>query len=225
MSDLSNSEKSFAIFSCYKKSDIMKCAKLLNSGGVLVFPTDTVYGIGCDPFNSGAVERIYKIKARSKDKPLPILAYSIEDVEKIVSLGKIGRLLAGIYWPGALTIVTRVIDMNLPHNVTAGGDWVGVRIPNNECLLSLLRQCRYLIGTSVNESGHHALISPAEIMSSALHGFDALLEGGPSVSAYESTVIKLSSDGVYIIREGAIRSEEIYRLLNGTEPSENNDDV
>jgi L-threonylcarbamoyladenylate synthase len=209
MSDLSNSEKSFAIFSCYKKSDITKCAKLLNSGGVLVFPTDTVYGIGCDPFNSGAVERIYKIKARSKDKPLPILAYSIEDLEKIVSLGKIGRLLAGIYWPGALTIVTRVIDMNL----------------NNKCLLSLLRQCRYLIGTSVNESGRHALISPAEIMSSTLHGFDALLQGGPSMSAYESTVIKLSSDGVYIIREGAIRSEEIYRLLNGTEPGEYNDDV
>jgi L-threonylcarbamoyladenylate synthase len=225
MSDLSNSEKSFATFSCYKKSDIMKCANLVNSGGVLVFPTDTVYGIGCNPFNSDSVQRIYKIKVRSEDKPLPILACCIEDIEKIVSLGKIGRLLAEVYWPGALTIVSRVINMTIPHNVTGGGDCVGVRIPNNQCLLSLLRQCRYLIGTSANESGRHAPSSPAEILSSTLHGFDALLDGGPSTTGYESTVIKLSSDGVYIIRQGAIRSEEIYRLLNGANANEYNDDV
>jgi len=219
MSDLSNGEKSFATFSCFKKSDIMKCAKLVISGAVLVFPTDTVYGIGCNPFNSDSVERVYKIKGRSQDKPLPILAYCIEDIEKIVFLGKIGRILAQVYWPGALTIVSNVIDMNLPYRVTGGRDTVGVRIPNNRCLLSLLRQCRYLIGTSANESGCLAPSSTAEILSSTFHGFDALLEGGPSLTGYESTVITVSSDGVHILREGAIRSEEIYRLLKGTVPS------
>ena len=218
MSDVSNGEKNIATFSCNKNSDIMKCAKLVNSGAVLVFPTDTVYGIGCNPFNNDSVERVFKIKGRNEDKPLPILAYCIEDIEKIVSLGKIGRILAHVYWPGALTIVSNVIDMNLPSRVTGGRDTVGVRIPNNRCLLSLLRQCRYLIGTSANESGCLAPSSTAEILSSTFHGFDALLEGGPSLTGYESTVITVSSDGVHILREGAIRSEEIYRLLKGTVP-------
>jgi L-threonylcarbamoyladenylate synthase len=91
---------------------------MIKEGGVVVFPTDTIYGIGCDPHNDSAVARIFRIKGRDEKKPLPVLAYSIQEVEKIVSLGKVGRTLAKKFWPGALTIVAPIIDRKISPGVT-----------------------------------------------------------------------------------------------------------
>src|ERR671914_455537 len=93
------------IFQC-SEDEVASCALVVTDGGVIVYPTDTIYGIGCDPYNDLAVKRIFTIKARSEKKPLPILTYSMQDAERIVSLGRTGRMLAERYWPGALTIVS-----------------------------------------------------------------------------------------------------------------------
>src|SRR5438132_13260445 len=93
------------IFKCTDDA-VETCEWLIKSGEILVFPTDTIYGIGCDPYNDRAVERIFAIKGRNEKKPLPVLAYSTADAEKIVSLGDAGRVLAKKYWPGSLTIDT-----------------------------------------------------------------------------------------------------------------------
>ncbi|MGC2574746.1 MAG: Sua5/YciO/YrdC/YwlC family protein, partial [Candidatus Nitrosopolaris sp.] len=96
--------KEFTIYRCCKRSEILKCASIVKTGGVIVYPTDTVYGIGCDPYSDEAVERIFAIKGRNKANPFPILASNIEDIEKITSLGENAKRLAMAFWPGALTI-------------------------------------------------------------------------------------------------------------------------
>jgi L-threonylcarbamoyladenylate synthase len=202
------------IYYCGNNADIYKCASIVSSGGIVVYPTDTIYGIGCDPYNDGSVRRIFKIKARNKKKPLPILASRIEDVEKIVSLGKIGKLLARKYWPGALTIVSPLKDDNISAQLTAGKNSIGVRIPNNKCTLLLLKHCRYLAGTSANISGEKPPKSALQVMSSSLDDFDALLDGGTVEKGIESTIVDVAdSNAPKIIREGAIKSEEIYKVL------------
>ncbi|MDQ5863366.1 MAG: Sua5/YciO/YrdC/YwlC family protein, partial [Thermoproteota archaeon] len=97
------------IFQCSNDA-VASCALLIKSGGVVIYPTDTIYGIGCDPYNDLAVKRIFTIKGRDEKKSLPILTSSIVDAERIVSLGRTGRMLAERYWPGALTIVAPIID-------------------------------------------------------------------------------------------------------------------
>ena len=204
---------------CSNKADIYKCAIVVSSGGIVVYPTDTIYGIGCDPYNDVSVQRIFKIKARNKEKPLPILAGSLKDVEKIVSLGKIGKLLAMKYWPGALTIVSALKDSNISNQLTAGKRSVGVRIPNNKCILQLLEHCKYLAGTSANISGEKSPKSALEVMSSSLQHYDAILDGGTVDKGIESTVVDIVDPvALKIIREGAIKSEELREVLARVDP-------
>jgi L-threonylcarbamoyladenylate synthase len=199
------------VFSC-SDNGVARCASIVRSGGVVVFPTDTIYGIGCDPYNDQAVERIFAIKDRDEKKPLPVLAYSVQEAEKIVSLGDAGRALAKKYWPGALTIVAPIIDHKISRGVTAGGDSLAVRVPANECVLSLLERCGYLVGTSANPSGGKPLKSAKQVLDSALDGYDALLDGGSVEKGIESTIVDVT-DKPKVLREGAIKSGEVMELL------------
>lgn len=199
------------VFSC---SDAEKCASIVKRGGVVVFPTDTIYGIGCDPYNDAAVERIFRIKGRDEKKPLPVLAYSTQDAEKLIALGRTGMALAKKYWPGALTIVAPITDNNkISPMVTAGSMNLAVRVPANRCVLLLLKHCKYLVGTSANLSGQKSLKSVKEVLGSELAGFDALLDGGIVEKGVESTIVDVAGATPKVVREGAIKAEEIYRSL------------
>lgn len=208
----------YMYFKCHKSADVSSCVSILKKGGVIVYPTDTLYAIGCNPYNENAVERIFIIKDRNKNNPLPILASTIKDIEKLVSLNKIGRFLANQYWPGALTIIAPLKDKKISSKVTANKLSVGVRIPNNKCALALLKQCKYLIGTSANKSGEAPFKSSSEIISSSasFHSFDALLDGGKVGRGLESTIVQISNNDAKVIREGAIASEEIYTILQAS---------
>lgn len=199
------------VFSC---SDAEKCASIVKRGGVVVFPTDTIYGIGCDPYNDAAVERIFRIKGRDEKKPLPVLAYSTQDAEKLIALGRTGMALAKKYWPGALTIVAPITDNNrISPMVTAGSMNLAARVPANRCVLLLLKHCKYLVGTSANLSGQKSLKSVKEVLGSELAGFDALLDGGIVEKGVESTIVDVAGATPKVVREGAIKAEEIYRSL------------
>jgi L-threonylcarbamoyladenylate synthase len=212
------SEKlTFEILKCNERNDITRCASIVKNGGVIVFPTDTLYGLGCDPYNEKAVDKIFKIKNRDKINPLPILASSIVDIERIVSLGRVGKKLAQIYWPGALTIIVPLIDQKISYNLRASKMSIGVRIPNNICALSLLKDCKYLTGTSANKSGEAACKSSSEVLLSPLEGFDAILDGGTVEGKVQSTIVDLTGQHPKIIREGAIISQAIYRTLETEE--------
>ena len=204
--------KEFTIYRCCKRSEILKCASIVQTGGVIVYPTDTVYGIGCDPYSDEAVERIFEIKGRNKANPFPILASNIEDIEKITSLDENAKRLAIAFWPGALTIILRLIDKRISTNVTAGKTTVGVRVPNNNCAITLLKHCKYLVGTSANNSGEKPCNSISEVILSPLRGFDAILDGGHTTQG-ESTILDLSGAVPKITREGVISSDEINRVL------------
>ncbi len=200
------------VFSGCSDDAVARCASVVKNGGIIVFPTDTIYGIGCDPYNDKAVTRIFAIKGRDEKKALPVLAYSIEDVEKIVLLGDSGRALAKKFWPGALTIVAPVADRNISPALTAGSNGLAVRVPANRCTLSLLSHCRYIVGTSANRSGERSLRSAQEVLESALDGYDALLDGGPAEKGIESTVVDITGKPK-ILREGAIKSDEVLEVL------------
>jgi L-threonylcarbamoyladenylate synthase len=199
------------IFQC-SEDGVVRCALLVRNGGVVVFPTDTIYGIGCDPYNDSAVKRIFMIKGRDEKKPLPILTYSVQSAERIVSLSRTGRVLAERYWPGALTIVAPIIDHRISPKVMAGSSSLAVRVPANKCVLLLLRHCRYLVGTSANLSGEMALKSAQEVLDSELEGYDALLDGGAVEKGVESTIVDVEGKPK-ILREGAIKSSEVSQLL------------
>ena len=204
----------FKILKCNEQNDITKGASIVKNGGVIVFPTDTLYGIGCDPYNEKAVDKIFKIKNRDKTNPLPILASSIVDIEKIVLLDRTAKKLAQIYWPGALTIIVPLIDKKISDNLRAGKMSIGVRVPNNICALSLLKDCKYLTGTSANKSGEAGCKSFSEVLSSSsLRGFDAILDGGEVEEKVQSTIVDLTGQHPRVIREGAIVSQAIFATL------------
>lgn len=216
MSKKTKNNLPFKILKCNERNDITKCASIVKNGGVIVFPTDTLYGIGCDPYDEKAVDKIFKIKNRDKINPLPILASSVVDIERIVLLSRTAKKLAQIFWPGALTIIVPLIDKKISDNLRAGKMSVGVRVPNNVCVLSLLKDCKYLTGTSANKSGEPGCKSFSEVLSSSLRGFDAILDGGEVEEGVQSTIVDLTGQHPRVIREGAIVSQAIYATI-GTE--------
>ncbi len=143
-----------------------------------------------------------------------MLAYSTQDAEKLIALGRTGMALAKKYWPGALTIVAPITDNNrISPMVTAGSMNLAARVPANRCVLLLLKHCKYLVGTSANLSGQKSLKSVKEVLGSGLAGFDALLDGGAVEKGVESTIVDVAGATPKVVREGAIKAEEIYRSL------------
>lgn len=204
----------FKVLECSNYDHIASCASTLSEGGIIVFPTDTVYGIGCNPYYDESVERIFQIKDRSEDKPLPVMGYSISDIEKLVQMSPLAKSLAQYFWPGALTIVSPCKDNNISRRVMAGGNNLAVRIPGNRCTQSLLRFCKYLIGTSANVSGRKPCTSSYEVLSSGLSGFDLVLDGGALGGGIESTIIEVIDSNVRILREGVIKSDKVYDTVS-----------
>jgi len=116
------------------------------------------------------------------------------------------------FWPGALTIISTLTDKRISTNVTAGKTTVGVRVPNNKCAITLLKHCKYLVGTSANNSGEKPCNSISEVILS-LRGFDAILDGGHTKEG-ESTILDLSGPVPKITREGVISFDAINRVLS-----------
>jgi L-threonylcarbamoyladenylate synthase len=199
-------------------AELTELIGIIQNGGVVVFPTDTVYGIGCDPYNDQAVSRIFAIKGREEKKSLPVLTDCLYNAENIVNLSGAAKSLAARYWPGALTIIAELKDKKISSLVTAGKQSLAIRVPANKCLLSLLKSARYLIGTSANKSGKSSVRDSRSIEQVAgISGFDALLDGG-QVTGVESTIVDCTGKMPKVLREGAIPPSELmdYYLRNST---------
>ncbi len=193
--------------------NITTAADEIRKGKVVVYPTDTVYGIGCDPYNDSAVDKIFKIKGRTEGKPLPILCSSIRHASRIAKLNERAVKLATQFWPGTLTLIAELIDPRISEKIPAGTNTIGVRVPNHQCALQLIDKCGgILVGTSANKSGYNSAKSATEVLET-LHGFDVLFDGGNTPVGVESTVIDVSSAKIAFIREGSIRRERIAKVL------------
>ena len=189
------------------QSGIKDAYDSIKKGGVIVFPTDTVYGIGCDPYNQDAVNKVYNIKGREKIKYLPILAYSKKDVKNIAFLDSISEKIADKFWPGPVTLILQVKDKKIEESLGLKGK-IAVRVPNHPCLLLLLEKCRFLVGTSANFSGQSSFDDSKDI-ANKFSGYDILLDGGKISDSGESTIVEVVGNELKIVREGKIKLENL----------------
>lgn len=192
---------------------IHQSISILRDGGVVAFPTDTVYGVGVDPFQPEAVRKLYQIKGRPIDKPIPILVGSLDDVERVAqNLPSTFSQLAKQFWPGELTLIVEA--KALPPEITAGGDTVGVRMPDHPVALELLQRFGgALATTSANKSDEPPATSGEEVRS-ALGGLvDIILDGGQTASRVASTVLDLSVSPPQIRRCGAISMDQLAPFM------------
>ena len=187
-------------------------AKTVRSGGIFIYPTDTIYGIGCDASNSEAVKRIFELKRRPQNKPALVLAYNRSMIWDLVSdIPPSAERLMDQFWPGPLTILLRA-RRNI-HPFLRSREWtIGVRIPDNRFCLKLLARCRVpIVSTSANLSG--ALPDRSVLMSHFLDQVDLFIDAGELPPSLPSTVIDVTGKTPRIVREGAIAETAIFKVL------------
>ena len=182
-----------------------KAAEFIKQGKLVVYPTDTVYGLGTDPMNITAVNNLLLVKRRDEKKGLPILAASLNAIKRIAKVNIQVEVLANTYWPGPLTLILPKLD-NLPSIVTGGRDNVAVRIPQNKIALLLTHLSNGLIiGTSANISNEESPINAQEAIRQIGDLVDLIIDGGPSKLGISSTVVDLTINPPKIIRKGPIK--------------------
>jgi L-threonylcarbamoyladenylate synthase len=192
---------------------IKLAVSILKKGGIVAFPTDTVYGLGADPLNEQAVAKIYKVKKRLHSLPLPLLLAEKSDLLKVASVvPEIAWQLAERFLPGGLTLVLRKSPW-VPGSVTAGGDTIAVRIPNHPVPIALIRGLGSpIVGTSANLSGKPSPVNAEEVREQLGDEVDLIIDGGRCPGGTESTVLNVSSKVPALIREGAIPRAELAKL-------------
>lgn len=195
------------------EADLRKAVRILRAGGVIAYPTDTVYGLGAHAFREEAVRRIYAIKRRPLMEPLSVLIASMPDVESLVEeFSPAAQALAERFWPGGLTIVLRK-RASVPSWITCGQATIGIRIPNHGLALELIRGIGApLIGTSANLSGRASCITAGQVWEQLAEAVDFILDGGPCPGGIESTVVDATGDHPIILREGAIARDTILAV-------------
>jgi L-threonylcarbamoyladenylate synthase len=197
----------------HAKLQVDRAIEILKGGGIVVFPTDTVYGLGADVFNTEAVERIYGIKQRSRHLPLPVLlADSTQLADVVASVPEIARYLMRRFWPGGLTLVLPKKD-TLPDIITAGSNKIAVRIPDHVVPLTLIRGLGVpIIGTSANISDKPSPVTAEEVEQQLGSQVDLIIDMGRCPGGLESTVVDVTGEIPVILRRGVISEEEIRRL-------------
>jgi L-threonylcarbamoyladenylate synthase len=183
----------------------------IRKGGLVVFPTDTVYGFGCDPRNTKAVQSIFRIKKRRESKQLPILGYSKDEISKISIFDDTSIKIADRFWPGQVTLVLKLKDDEIKKSMSLDGK-IAVRVPNHPCALSLLKECRLLVGTSANFSGFPAFSDSKKVLAS-FSGYDVFLDGGTISNSAESTIVEVVDGKLKILRQGKVTKKELEALL------------
>lgn len=194
--------------------DIDRAAKDLILGNLVVFPTETVYGLGANALNEKAVKSIFKAKNRPKDNPLIVHVSSIEMAEKIVTnISEIERKLMNMFWPGPLSIILTKNDI-IPDAVTCGLNTVSVRMPDNKLALELIQKANIPIAApSANKSGKPSGTNIEDIYDELKEDVAYFLDDGRSKIGIESTVVKVNEDGkIVILRPGKITVEDLEKI-------------
>lgn len=188
------------------KEELNEIVEILNNDGVVIFPTDTVYGIGCNCFSDKAIDKIFVLKGRDYSKPINVLVPNIDKMSDVVAnINNCEKELVNNYMPGALTIIFDKKD-NISNLLTAGLDTVGVRIPNNNISLEILNNVSYpLATTSANLSGEISLTDFDSIYKLFNGKVDAIINGGISDIGIASTIVRVENNNIKILRQGSIK--------------------
>ena len=189
----------------------------LKKGNIGIFPTDTVYGIGCDALNINAVNKLYIAKKRNLNNPINILVSNINMVKKfVISINKIEEKLINEFWPGDLTIVFEKSNI-VPDILTANLNTVGIRMPNNKVCLDIIDRFGSPVATSsANIAGYEPYTNINDnIINDFKDSVNFIIDNGKTYSGVPSTIVKVQKNFVKILRIGSISTEDISRVLGG----------
>ena len=202
------------VISADRPGALAQAVAVLRTGGLVAFPTDTVYGVGVHAYLPAAVARLYTAKVRPEGKAIPLLLGDAADVERVSrDLPRLTQRLMDAFWPGALTLVVPR-NPELPDIVTAGGPTVAVRLPDHPVPRALARAVGApLAATSANLSGQAEAVSAADVLAQLDGRIDLLLDGGRCPGGVASTVVDLTVQPPAILRQGALDPELLQRLL------------
>jgi len=189
-------------------------ARVVQRGGTVIFPTDTVYGIGCDPLTARAVARIFALKNRPAHKPLSLHLASVEELLEYAPGNAFARELADSFMPGPLTTIVRR-PPHVERTVTAGADTLGLRVPKHALCRAILERCGPLAATSANLSGLPAYTGDS--FATELPDADLFIDDGPTPLGAESTVVDVSGAVPRLVREGAISVVMLEHVLGRIE--------
>jgi len=194
------------------QAQIERGISILKQGGLVAFPTDTVYGLGAGASNQQAVAKVYQVKERPKDMALPLLLAHTSQINEVAyPVPPIAWLLADKFLPGALTIVlyksNSVLDI-----VTGGGSTVAVRIPAHPVPVALAEDLGPIVGTSANLSGKPSALTADEVCSQFGDRIDLVIDGGRCPGGRESTIVDVTGEVPVVLREGAIPREELEQV-------------
>ena len=195
---------------------LAEAAGAVAKGGVICYPTDTLYGLGCDPLNAQAVRRTMEAKGRGS-KPMPILVRNLDTARKFAYVSERAERLAQEFWPGPLTMVLQARE-ELPTTLISEGK-VGIRSPKHPICLDLLQLCSGgLVGTSANLTGRTPATTAEEALNQLGDRIDLILDGGRVPLGVASTVIDLTQPRLVLVREGPLGREEILNCLRSRKP-------
>lgn len=193
--------------------NIDKICEVINNGGIVITPTDTIYGIMGDSLNEDVIRKVFEIKKRPFNKPLLLLMDSFEMVKQYTEeISEKERLLMDRYWPGLVTFILKKND-KVNELITSGNDTVGIRIPNNKDLLEIIRRLnRPVISTSANITGTEVITSTQLLEKDLIDNIDYIEDGG-EVESESSTIIKIEDNKLVVLREGKLSREieEYYK--------------
>lgn len=195
-------------------SAIAQAAEVLRSGGLVAFPTETVYGLGADGLNPDAVARIYRAKGRPATNPVILHVADVAGAQRLVSQWPPeAQRLAERFWPGPLTLVLPALD-RVPTIVRAGGPSVALRCPSHPVALALIRAAGGpLAAPSANRSQHLSPTRAEHVAASLGEAVDLILDGGPTTAGLESTILDLSGEVPRILRPGPVSPEDLAGVL------------
>ncbi len=193
--------------------ELSQAAACLAGGGLVAFPTETVYGLGADALNEKASAKIYAAKGRPSDNPLIVHIASVEDMGRLAYVNEQASALAEAFWPGPLTIILPKRDI-VPHGTTGGLDTVAIRMPSHPVALELIRQSGvYVAAPSANTSGRPSPTKAEHVIEDLTGKIDYIIDGGAVGIGIESTIVDVSGDSPTILRPGFITKKMLEQIV------------
>ncbi len=195
---------------------IALATSVLRQGGLVVFPTDTVYGVGAAVDRPDAVARIYRVKGRPLDRPIPVLISSVDQIERLAArVDERVRRLAEAFWPGALTIVVPAQDW-LPEEIVRETGAVGLRMPDHPVALAIIEAAGgALATTSANRSGEKEACTAEEALEALGDRVELIIDGGRTPGGVPSTVVAVTNSELQVLRVGALDPALVRRVFRG----------
>ncbi len=217
--ELSKMEQMKTIVAASNRESIRQAAEIIKNGGVVGFPTETVYGLGADALNGEAVRGIFAAKQRPMDNPLIVHVSAMNEIKPLIcgEMPQMAKKLAAAYWPGPLTMIMKKSDL-IPIEVSAGLDTVGIRMPAHEIARALIRHAGHPIAApSANRSGRPSPTTAKHVLDDMDGRIPMIIDGGDSEVGLESTVVDVTGEVARVLRPGGVTPEMIASVLGAVE--------